>query len=97
LLISGSTKGRIRRGELPASPFAILDLPSSLRFLLRLLPSVLCLAALIDAQDAIDARAELYDHPETGLKSQFQQAKAAVASQFGRRSTEYQTVSSLRY
>jgi hypothetical protein len=36
--------------------------------------------ARIDAQDAIDARSELYDHPETGLQSQFQQAKAPVAA-----------------
>jgi hypothetical protein len=36
-------------------------------------------------------------HPETGLQSQFQQAKAAVASQFGRRSSEYATVSGIRY
>jgi hypothetical protein len=50
-----------------------------------------------EAQEAIDARAELYEHPETGLKSQFHQAKAAVASQFGRRSTEFATVSSIRY
>jgi hypothetical protein len=54
-------------------------------------------AALIDAQGEIDARADPDDHPETGLKSQFQQAKAAVASQFGRRSTEFATVSGIRY
>jgi hypothetical protein len=39
----------------------------------------------------------LYDAEKTGLRSQFQQAKAAVASQFGRRSAEYKTVSGIRY
>jgi hypothetical protein len=34
---------------------------------------------------------------ETGLKPRFQQAKAAVASQFGRRSAEYKSVSGIRY
>jgi hypothetical protein len=53
--------------------------------------------ALVDAQNAIDARLAMYDHPETGLQSQFQQAKAAVASQFGRRSSEYKTVSGIKY
>jgi hypothetical protein len=42
-------------------------------------------------------RAQLYGAETTGLKSQFQQAKAAVASQFGRRSAEYQIVASIRY
>ena len=32
---------------------------------------------------------------ETGLRSQVQQAKAAVASQFGRRNAEYKTVSGI--
>jgi hypothetical protein len=53
--------------------------------------------ARIKSQEATDARAALYDHPETGLKSVFQQAKAAVASQFGRRSPEYATVAGIRY
>jgi hypothetical protein len=35
--------------------------------------------------------------PETGLKSVFQQVKAAVASQFGRRSSEYAMVAGIRY
>jgi hypothetical protein len=39
----------------------------------------------------------VYDAEKTGLKSQFQQAKAAVAAQFGRRRAEYQTVSGIRY
>jgi hypothetical protein len=42
-------------------------------------------------------RSEVYDHPDTGLKTVFQQAKAAVASQFGRRSSEYQIVAAIRY
>ncbi|MDQ6656530.1 MAG: hypothetical protein M3Y80_12050 [Verrucomicrobiota bacterium] len=53
--------------------------------------------ALMEAQQAIDRRARLYDDPETGLASVFQAAKAAVASQFGRRSEEYRLVSSIRY
>jgi hypothetical protein len=53
--------------------------------------------ALAEAQDAIDTRAASYDNPETGLKSVFQQAKAAVASQFGRRSHEYTRVAGIRY
>ncbi len=52
---------------------------------------------LIDAGQAIDARSALYDNPKTGLKTQFQAAKAAVASQFGRRSAEYRSVSGIRY
>jgi len=54
-------------------------------------------SARIEAQEAIDARSDLYDHPEIGLKSVFQQAKAAVASQFGRRSNEYGQVGAIRY
>lgn len=53
--------------------------------------------ALADLENAAAARLEMYDHPETGLQSQFQQAKAAVASQFGRRSSQYKTVSGIRY
>jgi hypothetical protein len=34
---------------------------------------------------AVADRAKLYDAGESGLRSQFQQAKAAVASQFDRR------------
>ena len=48
------------------------------------------------AQDAIDTRSDKYEHPETGLKSVFQQVKAAVASQFGRRSS-YAIVAGIRY
>jgi hypothetical protein len=53
--------------------------------------------AWIDARNAIADRALLYDAEKTGLKSQFQQAKAAVASQFGRRRAEDQTALSIRY
>ena len=53
--------------------------------------------ALIDASNSIDQRSKLYDDPASGLKALFQQAKAAVASQFGRRSPEYATVSGIRY
>jgi hypothetical protein len=53
--------------------------------------------ALAEARDATDSRAAIYDHPETGLKSVFQQVKAAVASQFGRRSSEYGAVGGIRY
>jgi hypothetical protein len=49
------------------------------------------------AMEAIDARSDLYDHPETGLKSVFQQAKAAGAPQFGRRSNGYGQVAGIRY
>ena len=52
--------------------------------------------ALIDAEQAIDDRRDLYEHPETGLRTQFQAAKAAVASQFGRRSDEYKKVAIIR-
>lgn len=53
--------------------------------------------ALVDASNAIAARTALYEAEETGLRSQFQQAKAAVASQYGRRSPEYKSVSKIRY
>ncbi|HEV2842929.1 MAG TPA: hypothetical protein VGW39_16530 [Chthoniobacterales bacterium] len=53
--------------------------------------------ALVEVRNAVAARAELYDGEQTGLKSQFQQAKAAVAAQFGRRSAEYKTIVGLRY
>lgn len=53
--------------------------------------------ALVEASNAITARTALYDAEKTGLKSQFQQAKAAVGSQFGRRSPEYKTVANIRY
>lgn len=53
--------------------------------------------ALFNAQQAIDDRLNIYEDPETGLAGQFQRAKAAVASQFGRRSSEYRTVSAIRY
>lgn len=53
--------------------------------------------ALIEFQNAASARLALYEHPETGLRTQFQQAKAAVASQFGRRSAQYKSVSGIRY
>ena len=53
--------------------------------------------ALVDASNAIDTRAALYDHPATGLKTQFQAAKAAVASQFGSCSAEYRSVAGIKY
>jgi hypothetical protein len=53
--------------------------------------------ALVETQTAIAERAELYEAEKTGLRSQFQQAKAAVASQFGRRSAEFKAVSAIRY
>jgi len=53
--------------------------------------------ALIDAGKATANRAKLYDADLTGLQSQFQQAKAAVASQFGRRSPEYKSISGIKY
>ena len=53
--------------------------------------------ALVEARTAIAERAELYEGEQSGLKSQFQQAKAAVASQFGRRSPEFKSVSKIRY
>jgi hypothetical protein len=53
--------------------------------------------ALVDASNVIAARTALYEAEETGLRSQMQQAKAAVASQFGRRSAEYKTVSGIKY
>lgn len=37
--------------------------------------------ALVDVRNAVAARADLYEDDQTGLKSKFQQAKAAVASQ----------------
>jgi hypothetical protein len=54
-------------------------------------------AARTAAQGAIDTRLDIYEHPETGLKSVFQQVKAAVASHFGRRSSEYGMVAAIRY
>ncbi len=53
--------------------------------------------ALMDADSAIKARSKMYEQPETGLRARFQQAKAAVATQFGRRSAEYKSIASLRY
>ena len=53
--------------------------------------------ALVDVRNAIAERADRYEDEKTGLKSQFQQAKAAVAAQFGRRSPEYQSVSHIKY
>lgn len=53
--------------------------------------------ALVEARNAIAERADLYEGDQSRLKSQFQQAKAAVASQFGRRSPEYKSVSGIRY
>jgi hypothetical protein len=53
--------------------------------------------ALVDARNVIAARAELYEGEQAGLRSQMQQAKAAVASQFGRRSPEYKSISGIRY
>lgn len=53
--------------------------------------------ALVDVRNAVAARAEFYESDQTGLKSKFQQAKAAVAAQFGRRSPEYQSVSHIKY
>jgi Mg-chelatase subunit ChlI len=60
----------------------------------------------VDVRNAITERADLYEDDPSGLKSKFQQAKAAVAAQrtrsrtlseFGRRSSEYQSVSKIRY
>ena len=48
---------------------------------------------LVDAGKTIDDRSRLYEDAQTGLKSRFQKAKAAVASQFGRRSPEYEAIS----
>jgi hypothetical protein len=53
--------------------------------------------ALVDTEKAIAERSKIYEADETGLKSQFQQAKAAVASQFGRRSPEYKSVANIKY
>jgi len=53
--------------------------------------------ALVEARNAIAARTELYDSKTTGLRAKFQQAKDAVASQFGRRSPEYKSVSKIKY
>lgn len=53
--------------------------------------------ALVEVRNTVAARAELYEGEQTGLKSQFQQAKAAVAAQFGRRSPEYQAIAHIRY
>lgn len=53
--------------------------------------------ALVDVRNAVAARADLYESDTTGLKSKFQQAKAAVAAQYGKRSPEYQSVSHIRY
>jgi hypothetical protein len=53
--------------------------------------------ALVDLRNAVAARAELYESDTTGLKSKFQQAKPAVAAQFGKRSPEYESVSHIRY
>jgi hypothetical protein len=52
---------------------------------------------LVDVRNAVAARAELYDSEQTGLKSTFQQAKAAVAAQYGRRSLEYKSIAAIRY
>jgi hypothetical protein len=53
--------------------------------------------ALVDASNAISDRARFTTLKATGLKPQFQQAEAAVASQVGRRSAEYKTVSGIGY
>ena len=53
--------------------------------------------ALVDARTVIAARLELYEGEQNGLRSQVQQAKAAVASKYGRRSPEYKSVSKIRY
>jgi hypothetical protein len=53
--------------------------------------------ALVDVRNAAATRADLYESDQTGLKSKFQQAKAAVAAQFGKRSPEYESVSKIRY
>jgi hypothetical protein len=53
--------------------------------------------ARIDAANAIAARALLYDDEKTGLQARFHQAKAAVASQFGRRSPEYKSIAHIKY
>ena len=53
--------------------------------------------ALSVAEKAIDDRHAIYENPDTGLRSRFQQVKAAVGSQFGRRSPRYKTVSLIKY
>lgn len=53
--------------------------------------------ALVEARNAASVRLELYEADHAGLTSQFQQAKAAVASQFGRRSNEYKSVAGIKY
>jgi hypothetical protein len=52
---------------------------------------------LVDAEKAQAARSKLYEAEETGLRSRFQQAKAAIASQFGRRSDQYKSISGIKY
>lgn len=51
---------------------------------------------LVVARNAIAERTELYEAQTTGLRAKFQQAKAAVASQFSRRSPEDKSVSGIR-
>jgi hypothetical protein len=53
--------------------------------------------ALVDAGKATADRSKIYEADPTGLRSKFQQAKAAVASQFGRRSAEYKSISGITY
>jgi len=53
--------------------------------------------ARVDSGNVIAARALLYDDEKTGLQTRFHQAKAAVASQFGRRSPEYKSIAHIRY
>lgn len=53
--------------------------------------------ARVDSGNAIAARALLYDDEKTGLRARFHQAKAAVASQYGKRSPEYKSISGIRY
>jgi hypothetical protein len=48
-------------------------------------------------QNGRDAPSDLYDHQETGLKTVFPQAKAAVSSQFQRCGTDYGQVAAIRY
>ena len=53
--------------------------------------------ARVDSDNVIATRALLYDDEKTGLQTRFQQAKAAVAAQFGKRSPEYKSISGIRY
>jgi hypothetical protein len=52
---------------------------------------------LIEAGKPVAGHALVYENKYTGLKSEFEQAKAAVARQLVGRSTEHKTVSQMHY